>query len=306
MWDKFRILGINFPKVNFNQLHLFSVIKSHLKNIYTYFRAQMDLSQKIPGYLVSRKNSIKLVLFTAGFALLFINLYSPFDVRNWFGLDLKSQELFIYSSLIILTGVLVAVISRVLLYQYNKKTVKTKLWAFLVIIALEVFFMALFFTIYESVFIEIDNRGYLEVFKASVQNTALVLLLPYAVLWLYFSWLDKNHRIKELIEGEENIEIDSKTMVPFLDEKGTMRISIKMDDFLYLKGSDNYVTIFYQKNGSTTKFLLRNTIKKLEQNFINHPITRCHRSYMVNFDKIKVIRRERGGHILEIDTTPHH
>ncbi len=264
----------------------------------------MNLNQFIPAYLVSKKNSTKLVLFTAGFALLFINLYSPFDVRNWFGLSLKSQELFFYSSLIILTGVLVAVISRVILYHYNKTKVRTKLWAFLVIIGLEVFFMALFFTIYESVFIKDDSRTYLEVFKASVQNTALVLLLPYAVLWLYFSWLDKNHKIKELIESEEKIEFSANSMIPFLDEKGTMRISIKMDDILYIKGADNYVTIYYNKNNDINKFLLRNTIKNLEQRFINHPITRCHRSYMVNFDKIKVIRRERGGHILEIETNP--
>ncbi len=264
----------------------------------------MDLNQIIPAYLVSKKNSIRLVLFTAGFALLFINLYSPFDVRSWFGLDLKSQELFFYSSLIILTGVLVAVISRVILYHYNKKKIKTKLWAFLLIIALEVFFMALFFTIYESVFIKDDNRTYFEVFKASVQNTTLVLLLPYAVLWLYFSWLDKNHRIKQLIESEEKIAYDSKSMIPFLDEKGTMRISIKMDDILYIKGADNYVTIYYNKNNGINKFLLRNTIKNLEQRFLDLPITRCHRSYMVNFEKIKVIRRERGGHILEIETNP--
>ncbi len=264
----------------------------------------MDLNQVIPAYLVSKKNSIKLVLFTAGFALLFINLYSPFDVRNWFGLDLKSQELFFYSSLIILTGVLVAVISRVLLYHYNKKKVKTKLWAFLLIIALEVFFMALFFTIYESVFIKDDNRTYIQVFNASVQNTTLVLLLPYAVLWLYFSWADKNYRIKQLTDPEGKTEIDSKSMIPFLDEKGTMRISIKMEDILYIKGTDNYVTLFYNKNNDISKFLLRNTIKNLEQKFIDLPITRCHRSYMVNFDKIKVIRRERGGHILEIDTNP--
>ncbi len=264
----------------------------------------MDLNQLIPAYLVSKKNSTRLVLFTAGFALLFINIYSPFDVRNWFGLSLKSQELFFYSSLIILTGVLVAVISRVILYHYNKKKIRTKLWAFLLIIMLEVFFMALFFTIYESVFIQDDNRTYLEVFNVSVQNTALVLLLPYAVLWLYFSWLDKNHKIKELIESEDKFEFDANSMIPFLDEKGTMRISIKMDDILYIKGADNYVTIYYNKNNDIHKFLLRNTIKNLEQRFINHPITRCHRSYMVNFDKIKVIRRERGGHILEIETDP--
>lgn len=264
----------------------------------------MDLNQLIPAYLVSKKNSVKLVLFTAGFALLFINLYSPFDVRSWFGLDLKSQELFFYSSLIILTGVLVAVISRVILYHYNKRRIKTKLWAFLLIIALEVFFMALFFTIYESVFIKDDNRTYIQVFEASVQNTTLVLLLPYAVLWLYFSWVDKNHRIKQLTDPDEKYEFDSKSMIPFLDEKGTMRISIKLEDILYIKGTDNYVTIYYNKNNEICKFLLRNTIKNLEQKFTNLPITRCHRSFMVNFDKIKVIRREKGGHILEIETNP--
>ncbi len=264
----------------------------------------MDLNQLIPAYLVSKKNSVKLVLFTAGFALLFINLYSPFDVRSWFGLDLKSQELFFYSSLIILTGVLVAVISRVILYHYNKRRIKTKLWAFLLIIALEVFFMALFFTIYESVFIKDDNRTYIQVFEASVQNTTLVLLLPYAVLWLYFSWVDKNHRIKQLTDPDEKYEFDSKSMIPFLDEKGTMRISIKLEDILYIKGTDNYVTLYYNKNNEICKFLLRNTIKNLEQKFTNLPITRCHRSFMVNFDKIKVIRREKGGHILEIETNP--
>ncbi|TLX77813.1 LytTR family transcriptional regulator [Labilibacter sediminis] len=264
----------------------------------------MDLNQKIPAYLIVKKNIVRLILFTAGFALLFINLYSPFDVRNWFGLNLKSQELFLYSSLVILTGVLVAVISRVLLYHYNKKKIRTTLWAFLLIIALEVICMSLFYTIYEAVFIKSDNRPYTEVFKVSLQNTALVLLLPYAVLWLYFSWQDKIYKIKMLTESEENSVLDGKMMIPFLDEKGTMRITIKLDDILYLKGADNYVTIFYLNKKSISKFLLRNTIKNIEKVMEDKPITRCHRSYMVNFDKIKIIRRERGGHILEMDTDP--
>jgi DNA-binding LytR/AlgR family response regulator len=264
----------------------------------------MDLNQVIPSYLVSKKNNIRLVLFTAGFALLFINLYSPFDVRNWFGLDLKSQELFFYSSLIILTGVLVAVVSRVLLYYFNRRKVRTKLWAFLLIMGLEIFFMALFYTIYESVFIKGDHRTYVEVFRISVQNTALVLLLPYAVLWLYFSWQDKNNKIKQLTNPDESWEVDSKVMVPFFDEKGTMRISIKLVDILYIQATDNYVTIYYKKNNEVTKFLLRNTIKNLEKSFEKQPITRCHRSYMVNFNEISVIRKVRGGHVLEIGTDP--
>ncbi len=264
----------------------------------------MDLNQKIPVYLIYKKNIVRLILFTAGFALLFINLYSPFDVRNWFGLKLKTQELFLYSSLVILTGVLVAVISRVILYHYNKKEIKTKLWAFLLIIGLEVICMSLFYTIYESAFIKDDTRSYLEVFEASLLNTALVLLLPYAVLWLYFSWQDKSYRIKELTETEEPPTTDGKTMVPFKDEKGTMRILLKLDDILYLKGADNYVSIFYKNKNSVSKFLLRNTIKNLEDQIKDYPITRCHRSYMVNFEIIKIIRRDKGIHVLELDTDP--
>ncbi|MGQ1787374.1 MULTISPECIES: LytR/AlgR family response regulator transcription factor [unclassified Saccharicrinis] len=264
----------------------------------------MDLNQKIPAYLISKKNIVRLILFTAGFALLFINLYSPFDVRNWFGLQLKSQELLFYSSLIILTGVLVAVISRVILYQYNKKEIRTKLWAFLLVIGLEVISMSLFYTIYESAFIKNDNRSFIEVFNASLQNTALVLLLPYAVLWLYFSWQDKNHKIKELTESEESPMVDKKRMVPFKDEKGTMRISLILDDILYLKSTDNYVSIYYKGKTTVSKFLLRNTIKNLENQIKDLPITRCHRSYMVNFEKIKLVRRDRDKHVLEMDTDP--
>ena len=264
----------------------------------------MDLNQKIPAYLIVKKNIVRLILFTAGFALLFINLYFPFDVRNWFGLQLQSQELLFYSSLIILTGVLVAVVSRVLLYHYNKKEIRTKLWAFLLIIGLEVIFMSLFYTIYESVFIKNDHRDFFEVFTVSLQNTALVLLLPYAVLWLYFSWQDKNHKIKELTESEESPVIDGKKMVPFKDEKGTMRISLILDDILYLKGTDNYVSIFYKGKNTISKFLLRNTIKNLEHQIKHLPIARCHRSYMVNFEKIKLIRRDKGIHVLEMDTNP--
>lgn len=264
----------------------------------------MDLNQKIPAYLILKKNITRLILFTAGFALLFINLYSPFDVRNWFGLDLKSEELFFYSSLVILTGVLVAVVSRVILYQYNKKEIKTKLWAFLSIIGLEVISMSLFYTIYESAFIKNDSREFYEVFKVSFQNTTLVLLLPYAVLWLYFSWQDKSYRIKELTESDEDLIINKKMMVPFKDEKGTMRISLKLDDILYLKGADNYVSIYYTSKASVSTFLLRNTIKNLEEQIKDLPITRCHRSYMVNFEKIKIIRRDKGIHVLEMDTDP--
>ena len=72
----------------------------------------LDIQKPVPRYLTEKKNLVRLVLFTALFALIFINLYSPFGADKWF--DVTRLEFFTYSSLVILTGVLVVVISRII------------------------------------------------------------------------------------------------------------------------------------------------------------------------------------------------
>ena len=75
---------------------------------------------KIPAYLYDKNNSIKTILFTAFFALLFINLFQPFGSRDWYP-DISDIKYFASSSLIILTGMLVVVISRIILIACSKK-----------------------------------------------------------------------------------------------------------------------------------------------------------------------------------------
>jgi DNA-binding LytR/AlgR family response regulator len=47
--------------------------------------------------------------------------------------------------------------------------------------------------------------------------------------------------------------------------------------------------------------MLRDTLKKIEETFSGTEIIRCHRSYMVNFDKVKVVRKDKDGLKLELD-----
>jgi len=44
----------------------------------------MDIQKEVPSYIVEKGNIIRLIIFTASFALVFINLYSPFGVTYWF------------------------------------------------------------------------------------------------------------------------------------------------------------------------------------------------------------------------------
>jgi DNA-binding LytR/AlgR family response regulator len=160
-------------------------------------------------------------------------------------------------------------------------------------------FMSLFYAIYIKTILH-DERFFPDLLKVTVQNTALVLLLPYSVLWLYFSWGDKKLKLDEIAQGSSIIE-SSKTMIPFNDEKGVLRFSIKSENLLYLEAADNYVNIFYLNKEKVTRFMLRNTLKNLEDGLKNNEVVRCHRSYMVNFDKVKVIRKQKDGVHLELD-----
>ena len=59
------------------------------------------------------------VIFTAVFALVFINLYSPFGINTWY--NLTRPQLFFYSSLVILTGMLIIALSRIIMHQVSRK-----------------------------------------------------------------------------------------------------------------------------------------------------------------------------------------
>jgi len=257
----------------------------------------VDLSKKIPAYLTEKRNIVRLILFTAAFALVFINIYSPFNIEALF--KISPLQLLLYSSGVILTGVLVVVISRIIMYHVVKRGAQILIYQYLIWVLAEVLSMALFYTFYEHVILH-DPRSFQELLKRSAQNTSLVLLLPYSVLWLYFSWGDKKRKLLELSETPD--AGSQKTMIPFRDEKGTMRLSLKHSDILYLQGSDNYVTIWYNAQNRVSKYLLRNTLKKLEDELLSEDIIRCHRSYLVNMEKVKLIKREKEGLLIELES----
>lgn len=256
----------------------------------------IDLQKPIPPYLNEKQNIIRLILFTSLFALVFINAYSPFGADRWY--NLTRFEFFTYSSLTILLGVLVVVISRILMYHVCKRHT-INIWQYLLWIFAEIFSMALAYGLFEKLFLK-DARMFTELVKNSSRNTALVLLLPYSVLWLYFSWRDKKEQIERLADYPSSSE-NTRNMIPFYDDKGILKFSIKKENLLYLESAENYVNICYLNKGKVSKYLLRDTLKKIEENFSGTEIVRCHRSYMVNFEKVKVIRKDKDGLKLEFD-----
>jgi hypothetical protein len=256
------------------------------------------LNQSIPAYIYEKKNSIRLILFTALFALVFINIFEPFNSRHWHGGMLSSELYLVFSSLIVLTGVLVVVISRIILY-YRGSRHSIHLGTYVVWILLEIFFMSLFYSVYTLYFpATVEPAPLIHVVKKMLLRTSLVLLLPYAVLHLYFAYKDKEKQL-ELLQESAAAAAPKQNVYSFYDEKGDLRLSVARENLLYIEAADNYVVVWYLNKDALSKLLLRNSLKAVEKNMAHTNVVRCHRSYMVNLEAVTVIRRQKNEIYME-------
>ncbi|MDA3928382.1 MAG: LytTR family DNA-binding domain-containing protein [Prolixibacteraceae bacterium] len=256
----------------------------------------MNFRQSVPDYITNKKNTIIQVAFTTVFAYIFINIYRPFGYNNWY--KINDWELLVASAVVVLTGMLVVFISRIFFFQMKKSheiTIAVYVW----FIAAEILFMGLFYTLLE-IFVLQDNRSAIDLLFNAIQNTALILLIPYTLSILFFAWKDIKKKLDQvLIQFREPSDI----FVPFKDEKGQLRITIKLIDVLYLESNDNYVNIHYIDNDKQKVFMIRNSLKQFENDLKDYPIYRNHRKYSVNIKNVKLLQKEKSGLVLTMNTT---
>lgn len=260
------------------------------------------MNKKVPAYMYEKTNVIRLILFTAFFALLFINIFQPFNSRDWYP-DISEFKYFFFSSLIILTGMLVVVVSRLIMLKLTQKK-ELLYWQMVLHVFAEIMAMSIFYTLFSKFVPRAGaEREILDIFFHAAKNTSWTLLLPYSILWLYFSWREKNTLLEKLKNDELLApELKKKPMIAFPDEKGEIKISIVLENLLYIDSADNYATIHYLNKTKLSHFLIRNSLKWVEENLtLNSPLVRCHRSFIVNLDNVKVLRKTKEGIFLELD-----
>lgn len=268
----------------------------------------MEFEKKIPSYLLEKSNVVKMIVFTAVFALIFINIFSPFNSRQWIP-EISEFRYFILSCVLVLSGVAVVAISRVIMYKrYSSEQRELSLKSYLLWVAAEIFSMSVVFSLFEILFFN-DMRDIFVIMKISFRNTALVLLFPYCITWLYFSWCDKNQKLKTMEENAGRIETNEnavivKPMINFYDNKGHLILSVKSEDFIYIKGADNYITVFYRNGMEIENILIRNTMKQVEPTLKEKGVVRCHRSYMVNKSYIKMFSKVKDGLVVKLEINP--
>jgi hypothetical protein len=243
------------------------------------------INLEIPEYLKDKSTIITQVMFVSIFALVFINIYSPFNASSWF--EVGRIEFFFYSSAFILSGMLIIVVSKLIFVLVAGRIRFTYLlfgiWHLMEIVLLAVVYLV------GDLYLLKSGAELVERFTDLLFITLLVLAIPYSLSWLWLSLKDKRTKLENLTKNT-SLEFREHQMITFRDETEKLRFSVQSRDILYVESTDNYVTVHTNEKGKIKKIMLRNTMKRLEKELEGTLIQRCHRSYMVNFQNIKLVK----------------
>lgn len=258
----------------------------------------------IPQFIYSKANQIFMILFVPIFALIFINIYRPFDFDRIGDIlnahiNISNETIILLSALIMaLSGMAIGAISRLIMGLYTKRHQLTYL-GYIVWILGEIGVMATLFTLF-TLFTDID-KSLPELLRNSYVNTALIVLIPYTLSYIVFVLRDKMRELKALRQQIEKDEtVLQKAYIQILDEKGEMRLSIRRENLVLIESADNYVCVYYINGDKTKKSMVRNTLSRVTEHLKGTSIVRCHRSYMINLEHAKVLHRDKEGVFIEL------
>lgn len=104
--------------------------------------------------------------------------------------------------------------------------------------------------------------------------------------------------INSSIVNKTELELNHKPLVLNSENKNE-GLTIEVDSLICISSVDNYIEITYFKNNVPEKVLLRYTLSGVEKDNTNvFEIFRCHKSYIVNKNKISSIKGNAAGYQL--------
>lgn len=264
----------------------------------------MNLNKKLPEYLLGKYQLIGTVTFSVLFAIVFLNIYIPFSETAWFGLG--NSELLTKTLIFVFTGIFLLSISRTLMYKSRSVMEMTYLGYTLWCIA-EIIAIAGLYTWISISIDDIELGPAIKLFTRALTYGSIALGVPYLIAGMYFAIIDKNKTIRlmsyeNVITDEVQVPGKSLQKVTLFDNGGALKLSLSLDSLYYVESDDNYIKVWYtDSKGDLQQYMLRCRLKTVEESFKGSSLVRCNRKYIVNIDKVKVLRKESDAYVLDLD-----
>ena len=246
---------------------------------------------------------INTVTFAALFSIVFLLLSLPFSHNSWMALG--NSRFFLFTVLFATGSLLLVALSKAIMYQTRNRIRMTYIgyisWclAEIVIICLA----------YSFITVPLTKIGW-DQFPRTLGNALLYglisLAVPYIFAGMYYAIQDKNQTIRLMNYGnvvlDENVMPSKLEKITLFDNNGDLKLCVSASSLYYIESDDNYIIVWYtDAKGELKRYMLRCRLKTVEESFKGSSLVRCHRKYIVNMDKVKVLRKEKEGYELDLD-----
>lgn len=239
-------------------------IMSHLPSVFRHFIPQLLHMVVLPVFF-----------------FVFLLLYRPIEVQMLLGTSYFGVHITLLSCIILLSTIIVR-----LLYYFIPLKLNYSLYGLWCLA--EMVFMSFFIAIY---FWLVLKRGtpYYQNLTSSFQLIFMTLIIPYTILALSI-------RIHEYHERSlMNSEPYANKRMRFYDQKHNLKLVIMPQTVLYIASDENYVNINYLENSKVCTFVLRSSMKAIEDLCVENGLVRCHRSFFINPSHVNILRKDQEG-----------
>lgn len=266
-------------------------------------------------YPFGEKSNIRLLIQSIGegtFIALFLIFFQPFGVSEWQDPN-KNWYLVGYGLITTLCGIILRFMVFKTLPKYhneNSWNVGKEILSIMMLILM----IAAGNVVYSNFVFKLENS--ISSFFGMLLAVMIIGVFPatFGVMLNYIIQLKKynqpiivHHHTSEVTLVEQISEnktpnADQRNVVlKLIAENEKDSIELSPDSLYFIESSDNYSTVFYEKQGKLQKELLRSSLTRLESQISSENIVRCHRSFIVNLDKVEKVTGNAQGYKLHLE-----
>jgi hypothetical protein len=217
------------------------------------------------------------------FWLSFVLVYQPMRVVEM--LEMERHMLNFNTTIIMCILLGVMIISRGLLIAIHR-TLRLNGWKFVIWELAELLTMSLFTALYMTLMYH-GEYAYFYMVGQCLFYLLIILMFPYVIFDLAFAYM-------AVLEQDT---VDDDSLMRFVDSTQKLKLMIASSAVLYVEADENYVHVRYMEGEKQKDYPLRASMKSLEPLMQKHGLIRCQRSYYINPQHIKVLRRDKEGMI---------
>lgn len=229
------------------------------------------------------------------FFLIFSLVYNPFGMMQTLdmGYDLSTMNI------LIMFCIILAVLVGMRTAFYFLRKLKRFTWAHFILWCIgECLVAALFLSLYLKLMFGPMYPYFTVIGKFCICWVYSIMIYPYVIITLAYDVVAHREVARSKIEAAED-----SSLVRFYDQFGKLKLMIAQSSVLFIEAKENYVDINYLDSGRAKSYVLRASMRSLEENAERHGLVRCQRSFFVNPIHVRVLRKDKEGAMFaELDT----